>query len=76
MGFWTVRDFARNGRPEQHGYSYVLSIERSFRFSKPPKGRKETSLERARRFQAMLDSGQCSIPGKRETGQSWPESWA
>ncbi len=51
-------EFAPNGRPERLGYRYALTIAT---LSGPPetaKVWKETPLERAARFQQMLDSGQ------------------
>ncbi len=48
-------DFAKNGRPERLGYRYALTITSLLPADRV---RKETPLERGRRFQAMLDSGQ------------------
>ena len=51
-------DFAKNGRPERCGYRYAFAIEALPPTSELPRVREETPLERGRRFQAMLDSGQ------------------
>jgi len=50
-------DFAPNGRPKGSGYHYGLTVRPLLPSPQSRKVRKKTPEERARQFQAMLDSG-------------------
>lgn len=57
LAFYIRPDFGPNGRPDRRGYAHAFTAGA---LVPAPEVRKETPLERARRFQAMLDSGRAT----------------